>query len=166
MAGVLKLEFTGYRDAKGRFAKRTDALARTMRDGIRDLSRNVVKTLQHYAPEDTGKFKAGISYQTTWRGPDTVRSTFYVRGEHAFLLPMLTGGTKGHGIPIGGSEAQMAKGYPLHWIDKKTGEDRFAWSVWHPGTMPNPFVAVAMDAMSPQFDIALSKMARKIAWLT
>jgi len=91
--------------------------------------------------------------------------TFYVRGEHAFLLEILTRGTRPHPIPVGGAAEQMAKGYPLHWIDRQTGEHRFAWSVWHPGTLPDPFVALAVDAMSPQYAHALAKTARQVVWL-
>jgi len=61
---------------------------------------------------------------------------------------------------------QMAKGYPLHWIDKATGEHRFAWSVWHPGTFPDPFVERAMDAMSPQLAMGVGRVARRVAWLS
>lgn len=162
---ILRFEALGYRDAKGRFARRTDRLAGEMRDAIKDLSRNMVKTLQHYAPEDSGEFKEGIKFRTTWVG-EVVRSNIYVGGDHAFLLPFLTEGTPPHLIPVGGAAEMQAKGYPLHWIDKKSGEHRFAWSVWHPGTMPDPFVALAIEAMDPQFDRAAATVARRIAWLS
>jgi hypothetical protein len=166
MAGpLLKLEVMGYRDVRGRLSRRTDELARAQRDEMRAMSRGMVATLRHYAPEATGKFAEGIAYRTDDRAGRRT-ATFYVKGEHAFLLPFLTGGTKPHLIPRGGSAEQLAKGYPLHWIDKQTGEDRFAWSVWHPGTFPDPFVANAMEAMSPQLAMGLARMARRVAWLS
>lgn len=158
-----RLEVKGYRDVKGRYAKRSTEARTRMRDGIKDVSRSMVQTLQHYAPEDTGLFAAGIRYRTSWEG-DLLRSTLFATGEHAFVLPFLVGGTQPHPIPIGGSAAQLAKGYPLHWVDKG-GVDHFAWSVWHPGTFPDPFVSLAIDAMAPQFDMALRTVARHVAWV-
>ena len=165
MAELLKLEMMGYRDVAGRFAKRSEELARAQREEMRTLGRATVATLRYYAPRDKGIFAEGIAYRTDARVSGTT-ITIYVRGEHAFLLPMLTGGTQPHLIPRGGSAEQLAKGYPLHWIDKQTGEDRFAWSVWHPGTFPDPFVERAMDTMSPQLAGGLAKMARRVAWLS
>ncbi len=162
---ILRFEALGYRDARGRFAKRSDILAEEMRDAIRDLSRSMVKTLYFYAPKDTKAFADGIKFRTTWAG-ERVRSNIYVGGMHAFLLPMLTGGTQPHLIPLGGAAEMMQKGYPLHWVDKKTGEHRFAWEVWHPGTDPDPFVALAIEAMDPQFDRTAATVARRIAWLS
>lgn len=164
MAGLLRLEVSGYRNVKGRFARRTTELAGARRDEMRGLGRSGVKTIRHYAPEDTGKFKAGVRYRTSESG-NTTRLTFYVSGEHAFVLPFLVSGTRPHEIPLGGAAAQMAKGYPLHWIDKSTGRHRFAWSVWHPGTLPDPFMTLAMDAMSPQLAVGLARMAQRVAWL-
>jgi hypothetical protein len=160
---LLKLEAMGYRTAQGRFSKRTDELAAQMRNETRDLSRSMVSTLEYYAPKDKGIFAEGIRFRTVWKG-DRVESTIYVSGKHAFLLPFLVEGTQPHEIPIGGAEAQKAKGYPLHWIDKAGGH-HYAWSVWHPGTFPDPFIALAMDAMSPQFIMGLGRVARRVAWL-
>uniref|UniRef100_A0A6M3X7T7 Tail protein n=1 Tax=viral metagenome TaxID=1070528 RepID=A0A6M3X7T7_9ZZZZ len=161
---LLKLEAIGYRDAVGRFSKRTDELQRAMRDEMRSLGRTAVSTLRHYAPKDTEEFAQGIAYRTDERGSQTTL-TIYVKGKHAFLLPFLTEGTPAHLIPRGGAAEQMAKGYPLHWIDKGTGEHRFAYQVWHPGTQPDPFVALATDALSPQAAMALGRVARRVIWL-
>jgi len=164
MAGpLLKMEVMGYRDVKGRLAKRTPELAAARRDTMRGLARSMVSTLQHYAPKRTGEFAAGIAYRTDERG-DTTTATFYVRGKHAFLLPILAMGSPAHEIPVGGAAAQLAKGYPLHWIDKSGGH-HFAWSVWHPGTIPHPFIPDAIEAMTPQFEYGLAQAARRVAWL-
>jgi len=165
MTAILRFEATGYRDTQGRFAKRTPELRQYMRDGIRDLGRAMVANLKHYAPEDKGIFKAGIGFQTRWKG-DVVQTVFFVGGKHAFLLPIITGGSKAHRIPIGGAAEMMAKGYPLRWVDKMTGEVRYAWEVWHPGTMPDPFVERAVDASSPQIMKTMSKIARRVAWVS
>jgi hypothetical protein len=163
MANLMSLRMAGYRDVDGRFAERSQELRHAMRDEARTIGRAMVSTLRAYAPRYTGEFADGFAYRTTWQG-DELRLTFYVKGPHAFLLPFLTEGTRGHEIPIGGSAAQMAKGYPLHWIDK-SGAHHYAWSVWHPGTLPDPFVERAVDAMSPQFEQSLSCVARRVAWL-
>lgn len=164
MAQLLKIEALGYRDVAGRFAKRSEVLAQEKREMVRRQGRAMVVTLRHYAPKATGEFVQGISYRTDVRG-DRVTATIYVKGKHAFVLPFLVEGTKPHEIPIGGAAAQMAKGYPLHWISK-SGEHHYAWSVWHLGTLPDPFIANAMDAMTPQFEYGLAQVARRVAWLS
>ena len=164
MAGLLTVEVRHYRDVRGRFARRTEELRRARREEIRRLGRSGVSNIRHYAPEDTGEFARGVRYRATDRGSATTL-TFYVSGRHAWLVDILTGGTRPHEIPTGGSAAQLAKGYPLHWIDRQSGEHRFAWSVWHPGTLPDPFMALAMDAMSPQFAQALARTAHRVVWL-
>jgi hypothetical protein len=167
MAKLMKLEVMGYRDTKGRFTRRTEELNRARRDEMRELGRGMVHTLQYYAPEDTGKFKQGIAYRTDDR-VDSTTITFYVKGEHAFLLPIITGGSEPHEIPKGGSEAQMAKGYPLAFFWQRGPEGPgmyYYYSVQHPGTIPNPFVSLAIDAESPQFSYRLSQMARRVVWL-
>lgn len=165
MAKLLSIEVMGYRDAKGRMAKRTPELAAQMRSKVKTLSRSMVATLFYYAPKVTGEFARGIKFRTYWKA-NSVVSTFYVGGKHAFVLPFLVEGTKPHEIPTGGAAAQMAKGYPLHWIDKSTGEHHFAWAVWSPGTLPDPFIAHSMEAMMPQFEHGLSQVARRVAWLS
>jgi len=161
MAQLLKFEAIGYRDVSGRFAQRTEELRQAKRDEMRELGRSGVRTLRHYAPEKTGKFKQGISYRTDERG-DVATLTFYVKGEHAFLLDIITGGSKPHPITPHGN-------YPLRffWPRGPEGAKEYRYMyVNHPGTMPDPFVSYAMDAMSPQFDMSLGKIARRVAWLS
>jgi len=161
MAGpLLKLEVVGYRH-KGHFAAKTPELAKARREEMREIGRGMVKTLQHYAPEDTGKFKQGIAYRTDDRG-DTTTITFYVKGEHAFLLPFLTQGTKPHTITPKG------EGYPLRFFWERGPEGPgvyYYYSVQHPGTLPNPFVSLAIDAHSPQMAVGLSRMAQRLRWM-
>lgn len=164
MGEILKFEVRGYRDVRGRFARRTPELHRARREELRRLARGMAGSLRHYAPGKTGVFREGIGFRTDDRGSQTT-ATFFVRGEHAFLLNILTGGSIPHLIPRGGSAEQLAKGYPLHWVDQATGEHRFAWSVWHPGTFPDPFVERAVDSQSPQFAMFLTRTARQVVWL-
>lgn len=164
MAQLLKFEALGYRDISGRFARRSVELAQAQRDGMRDLGRAGVEIIKRYAPKDTGAFSEGIRYRTEDTGHST-RLTFYVGGEHAFVLPFLVEGTVPHLIPSGGAEEQIAKGYPLHWVDE-SGADHFAWEVWHPGTDPDPFLDIAFDAMEPQRTNMLRTVATRVVWLT
>jgi len=160
MAQLLKLEAVGYRDVTGRFARRTDELQRAKREEMRGQGRAMVRTLQQYAPEDEGIFKKGIAYRTDERG-DVTTVTIYVRGEHAFLLPMLTGGTRPHPIYPRGN-------YPLRFFWPRGPEGAkvyYYWHVEHPGTVPDPFVSYAVDVMSPQFEMGLERVARRVAWL-
>jgi hypothetical protein len=98
MAKLLTFEALGYRDVAGRMARRSTELVQAQRDEMRELGRAGVSTIRHYAPEDTGKFKAGIRYRTTDTGKGTTLA-FYASGEHAYLLPFLTEGTPPHEIP-------------------------------------------------------------------
>jgi len=164
MASIISFEALGYRDVAGRLARRTDALALAQREEMRTAGRVGVDLLKRYAPKDTDEFAQGIRYRTDETGRGT-RLTFYVGGPHAFVLPFLIEGTIPHEIPTGGSEAQLAKGYPLHWISE-SGEDCYAWSVWHPGTEPDPFLDIAKDSLHPHLTLALRRIARRVIWLT
>lgn len=155
---ILTFEAAGYRK-DGRYAKRSDALARNLRNKVRDLSRSMVKTLQYYAPEDTGEFSRGIAYRTseTTRG---VQTEFYVRGEHAHLLMIIQMGSRAHWIESHGD-------YPLRffWENGPNGPGIYRFKrVWHPGTIPNPFVSLAVDTMSPQFEYSLRDVVRTTMW--
>lgn len=161
MAGMIKLEVEGYRDSLGRFAKRTEELARGRREMIRESSRSLVKALRYYAPQRTGKFAQGIHYRTDDRGA-TATGTIYVRGEHAFLLPFITEGTRPHPIAAVNTPALR-----FFWPRGPEGPGIYYYkSVQHPGTMPDPFVAQAIDAVSPQMDMELAKVGRRVAWLS
>jgi hypothetical protein len=131
---------------------------------VRASAGQMLLWLEYYAPEDTGKFVHGLAYRTDDRDSETT-ATFYVKGEHAYLLPFIVKGTQAHEIPKGGSIVQMAKGYPLHWVDRNTGQDRFAWSVWHPGTKPNPFIQQAQESASPFIRALVQTAARRVAFL-
>jgi len=164
MAKILEFQAEGYRDAMGRYARRSEETRRAMRDAGRSVNRALTLNLKHYAPEKSGKFKVGIRSRTWWTG-DVLKGAVYATGEHAFLLDFLTGGTRPHQIPTGGRAAQMAKGYPLRWTSK-SGEVVYAWEVNHPGTFPDPFVALAIEATEPTMDIELARAARRIAFLS
>jgi hypothetical protein len=163
MAKLLTFEALGYRDVAGRMARRSDELVKAQRDEMRDLGRAGVEIIRRYAPVDEGKFAEGIRYRTDDIGKGT-RLTFYVGGEHAFVLPFLRDGTVPHLIPSGGAAEQIAKGYPLHWVGED-GADHYAWEVWHPGTDPDPFLDIAFDAMEPLRTNALRSVARRVVWL-
>lgn len=161
MAELFKLDAMGYRDVAGRFARRTDELQSAKREEMRDLGRGMVQSLQYYAPKRSGLFSEGIAFRTDERGSET-SLTFYVKGEHAFVLPFLTGGTKPHPIDPHGD-------YPLRffWERGPNGPGIYYYMhVEHPGTMPDPFIPNAIEAMSPQFDYGLSRIAKRVAWLS
>lgn len=148
----------------GRYARRSAAMQRQLRAEARTIGKDGVAALQHYAPEKTGLFKKGIRYRTGEFSVG-VTTTFYASGPHAFVLPFLVDGTKEHEIPIGGSAAQMAKGYPLSFINR-FGERQRSWSVWHPGTQPSPFIALAMEAIEPNVWEAGTRLGRSVVWVT
>lgn len=163
---ALRYQAEGYRDVQGRFSRRTEQLARMQRDLARDEGREMVRALREAAPEKTGKFKEGIHYRTDVRHDGTT-VTVYVRGEHAFLLPLLTEGTRPHQIPKGGSAEQMAKGYPLrfYWEKGPKGAGIYHfWSVQHPGFPPQFFVARVIEQRLPHMRRNLQSVARRIAY--
>jgi hypothetical protein len=163
---VLTFEAAGYRDAAGRWAKKSRKLVESQRAMAREQSRELVAALREEAPKKEGTFAAGIRYRTTLT-PSGVRSTIYVGGEHAFLLPIIVRGSRAHEIPMGGALAQLAKGYPLRffWEDGPRGPDvYYFWRVWHPGTKPDDFVQRALDERWPHIQEALRKVARSVAY--
>jgi len=163
---VMTFEALGYRDVQGRYAKRSKKLEERSRSMVRQQSRLLMEELRQEAPRDTGEFAAGIRYQTrvTSQG---VKSTIYVRGKHAFLLPYIVHGTEDHDIPKGGALVQMAKGYPLRffWENGPRGPDiYYFWSVHHPGTAPNDFVQRAIDERWPDAKKALQQVGRSATY--
>ncbi len=164
MARMLRMEFAGYRDAQGRFARRTEELARARRGIVRQEGRALVQALKTFAPKKSGKFAEGIAYRTDERG-DSTTLTIYARGEHAFLLPILTGGSRPHIIPRGGSAAQLAKGYPLRFFGQHGPRGPgiyYYWSVRHPGTEPSDFAAKAIESREPQIEYNTLRMVRQV----
>ena len=161
------LQAFGYRDVLGRFTKRTEEVANVHRELSREAGRLTVRLLKHYAPSKTGLFAEGIFYRT-YEIPGGAEVRFYVKGEHAYLLPFLAFGTVDHIIPVGGAGAQMAKGYPLRFFWEKgprgAGEYRY-WSVHHPGTNADPFIGLARAAAEPQVRNLMYQKAKRLAWL-
>jgi hypothetical protein len=161
---VMTFEAAGYRDVQGRYAKRSANLVAQLRAGVREESRAFVTHLREEAPKRSGLFAGGMHYRTdvTEHG---IRSTIYVKGEHAFLLPIIVKGTREHVIPKGGSTAQLAKGYPLRffWEDGPRGPDiYYFWSVLHPGTEPDDFPQRVLDERWPEMQEMLRKVARSV----
>lgn len=164
MGALLYVEAVGFRDGEGRFARRSQAMARARREAVRESAQQMLVWLRFYAPHRTGVFEQGINYRTDDRTDGTTTATMYVKGPHAYLLPFIVKGTRPHLIPRGGRLEQMAKGYPLHWIDDKTGKHIRAWEVHHPGTKPNPFITQAQEAASPFVRAVIQEAARKAAF--
>jgi hypothetical protein len=157
----MTFEAAGYRDVQGRYAKRSEQLVQRLREGVRQETRAFVAGLRAEAPKRSGLFGQGMHYRTdvTEHG---IKSTIYVKGEHAFLLPFIVKGTKEHVIPKGGSMAQLAKGYPLRffWESGPRGPDvYYFWSVTHPGTKPDDFPQRVLDERWPE----MRKMLRRVA---
>ena len=164
MAGiVLKVEAVGYRDVLGRFARRAQGLADAQREVVRRGAQSMWAMLRYFAPKRTGEFAEGLNYRTDETAGGTT-ATFYAKGKHAYLLPWIVSGTPPHEIPIGGSAAQMAKGYPLHFYWERIGEWVSFWSVHHPGTKPNPFVGKAMAVSWPTMRDDMRKTARRVIY--
>ena len=164
MAGiVLKVEAIGYRDVLGRFARRSQRLVQAQRDMVRRGAQGMLAMLRYFAPKRSGEFAAGLNYRTDETAGGTT-ATFYAKGKHAYLLPWIVEGTRPHIIPIGGSAAQMAKGYPLHFYWERIGEWVSFWSVHHPGTKPNPFIGQAMEVEWPVMKSDLRQTARRVIY--
>ena len=161
----LKFEAKGFRDTQGRMAKRSDQLADGRRELVRTEGRQMVAALRREAPKKTGAFAKGIRYLTRDQGY-IASLTIYSSGEHAFLLPLIVGGTRAHEIPTGGAAAQQAKGYPLSfwWAKGPRGPGMYHfWSVMHPGTAENPFIDRAMQERYPVMKSNLQKMVAAVA---
>ena len=135
-------ETTGVEEATHHSIARREQLERGRRVLISSETQRLAEFAQKEAPRDTGIFAEGLYSemgQTLW---GEWHATIGVRGEHAFLLDYIVGGTRPHEIPTGGSAAQIAKGYPLtfYWEKGPGGPGIYHfWSVQHSGTAPNPF---------------------------
>jgi len=148
----LSYETVGAERALAFGSSRRYYLEREQKALITEETERLARITKQEAPTDTGIFAEGIYAevgQTTW---GDWNSHVGVRGEHAFLLDYIVGGTKPHEIPKGGSAAQLAKGYPLrfYWEKGPNGPGiYYYWSVQHPGTQPNPFHRRAFTRWRP-----------------
>lgn len=168
MANLLKFKALGFREARGRFAARDRLLQIEKRNMVRDVSREYVDVLREEAPKDKGIFADGIGFRTDDRDYVTT-GTLFVAGPHAFLLDIITKGSRSHIIPKGGAAAQMVKGYPLRffWENGPRGPDIYRfWSVRHPGTKPNDFVGRAQARLERPTRVRLNKTVNRVAYLT
>lgn len=160
----LQFEAKGYRDAQGRFAKRTEELAMARREIVWTEGREMTKALRKHAPKSSGVFARGIIY-VLQEGAQATTLSILSTGRHAFLLPFIVHGTRPHQIPRGGSAAQLAKGYPLRFYWEKGPKGPgiyYFWSVNHPGTKPNPFIDRALAERQPIMAANVQKMATKL----
>lgn len=158
---MLKFEAVGYRDALGRYARRSEELQQGLRTMMREESRALLEALRYYAPQKTGAFMRGLGYRTDIKG-DSVTATFYASGPHAFLLPIFIYGSKPHPIV-----AKNAAALRFFWPNGPRGPGIYYFkSVQHPGTDPHPFIAQAMDARTPHFDYNLRTVSRRVLFLS
>lgn len=161
MTTLIKFEALGYRDVMGRYAERTEALDRGLRDLVREETKALWSAMRYYAPEKTGKFKAGLRYRTDVRGEGRVTGTIYAGGPHAFLLPIFIYGSRPHTIV-----ARRARALRFFWERGPRGPGIYYYkSVQRPGTDPHPFIAQAMDSREPHLGYNLYKLARSVTYL-
>jgi hypothetical protein len=101
------------------------------------------KILQDEAPVDSGRLRSSIRYsRVTLVGSVRIRWT-----AHVPYAPFVIEGTKAHRITAVAART-------LHWTTSGGGE-RFAHSVWHPGTKPNDFPKRAADKADLGLDFRL-----------
>jgi len=149
---------SGYSEVTRRFADRM-VRAQRARDGIvREEAIRLAGILREEAPKRTSVYANGIRARFDSSDLRLTRADVVSTGKHAFLTDIILYGSKGHEIPIGGSAAQLAKGYPLrfYWEDGPKGPGiYYYWSVWHPGTKPNNFLRRGVNRWLPQAREAL-----------
>jgi hypothetical protein len=148
---MIRMQF-GYVDVPGiqeRWGHRSAALQKSRKSVIVSIGKELETKLRQAAPRKTGIFADGITSSPSEDAFGITTVNVESRGAHAIvggrykLHELIRQGTKPHAIPTGGAAAQVAKGYPLgfYWENGPKGPGKYHfWSVWHPGTKPNPFV--------------------------
>jgi hypothetical protein len=164
---LLRVSFkpSGLEEAQQSMYARLGTLRSRWLEMFQEERRELLKALREEAPKDTGEFERGIHVSLYERGGMTHLDA-YVTGPHAYLLPWIVNGTRGHEIPTGGAAAQMAKGYPLkfYWENGPNGPGVYAyWSVWHPGTRPNRFPSRALRRRKPDLYMNLQRVGAEVA---
>jgi len=148
----MTFEQVGAENARQRWSDRWIALQRERRTMIETETHRLLGFVREEAPRKTGVFAAGIRSNVTESFTRDLSATIQSFGEHSYLEPFITKGTRAHEIPTGGAAAQMAKGYPLrfYWEKGPRGPGiYYYWRVWHPGTKPNDFVGRALRRWRP-----------------
>ena len=117
-------------------------------------SKKSLKAFKEKVPIDTG------DYKKSWKIKKSNKNGFVLETDKGFLFDLLEfQGARPHVI-----EPVRAK--VLHWIDKETGQDRFAMRVQHPGfeKIPHarPFIKNNLPIIAQNF---LKYMAAKKEWV-
>ena len=140
-----------FRDMKGRFAKANTSLLNARRQEMKSLGRKHKDALKRFAPRDTGKFAAGIRFQTFQRGDSIGFTVSTPQPLGTWLRPP---GTKPHTI-----NPRRPGGMLRFTVN---GVEVFARSVKHPGYKPpNDFVKEATESMQTERLRALRRMSTR-----
>ena len=165
-----KMMMTGLKTIRGQLER----LAREGEKNWQDqAAKELVKEIKRTAPRDTGKYaqqwairkrKNMTKYKTVIHisvGKKKLPGKFnYDNTTYQQLFRWLEyTGTKSHII-------RPRRAMMLSWIDKKSGVRRFALSVRHPGTKPEPHVRPAMRRILPrEMQRAVKGIRQKHVWL-
>ncbi len=93
-----------------------------------------LETIRRLAPKNTGR------YADSWAIANISDDSVTIKSPLGQLGWFLEFGTMPHFIYA------KRKKY-LHWVDPKTGEDRFATFVWHPGFAAMPHIRPAKESV-------------------
>lgn len=149
-------QLVGWREARGRFAKATDATKARQTDLANLVMKQLKETAEHLSPIGTSdKGEDEITFLKGWRTTVTQTST----GTEAVLTNIaphwrfVIEPTKPHAIePKNASVLHFSIG----------GEEVFAKSVWHPGTKGNDIPGKLRDQMGKFAVDALGSVAKQV----
>jgi len=178
MADLIRIVVEGHRDAAGRFTRALDHAAHMRRQYAEEWAERMVQLARDESPKDTlhrdprkaeprqhfyQQWYAVVDDEGDYRGTITLDNRSPIRDY--VLYP-----TKPHRIPVGGNTSyevaaavQKAKGYPLLWYDRDTGEPCRAWAVWHPGTKGNPVHERVIEELEEDLVRDLQRVAGQVA---
>ena len=116
-------------------------------------SKDFLNQFKQKVPKDTGK------YRKSWEIKKANKKGFKLETKMGFLFDILEfQGSKPHII-------EPVKASVLHWIDKETGQDRFAMRVRHPGFEKIPHAKPTLKKALPRIAKRYFKFYKK-GWIT
>jgi len=134
-----------------------DDLVTRMRETVYKVTKSGATYGKMFAPGENLKNNiTSVAYDTA----DGAVGLVWMPWAFIYTLPP---GTKPHPIPVGGSKAQLQKGYPLRFYWEKVGRVVSFYSVSHPGYKGNPWDIQVYERVDQDMEKELQQLGGYIS---
>jgi len=141
MAVVVRITADEVKDMPRRMSKARAVVANATRQEMQAYGRKLVEVMKEEAPRKTGVLANSIRFKVTAQGTNKMELSVTAGNKQRpeVIIKTLLFGSKPHIIK------PKRAGYPLKWVDPRTGRVIRAYKVRHPGTNSNNFMERALE---------------------